>query len=73
MNAPVKEKLKEGIDYYYNEQGQFVFTEQYHLSKGYCCGLNCLHCPFGHEAVSTARRKCLQNTHNQSTHAEKKS
>ena len=32
--------------YYYNEQGLFVFTEQYHIDRGYCCGNGCLHCPF---------------------------
>jgi hypothetical protein len=23
-----------------------VFTEEYHLKRGYCCKLNCLHCPY---------------------------
>ncbi len=23
-----------------------VFTESYHLKRGYCCGSGCLHCPF---------------------------
>lgn len=32
--------------YYYNEQGLFVFTEQYHIDRGYCCGNNCKHCPY---------------------------
>jgi len=34
--------------YYYNEQGLFVFTEQYHLDRGHCCGSinGCRHCPF---------------------------
>jgi hypothetical protein len=42
--------LEEG-DYYYNEQGYLVFTEQYHLKRGYCCGSRCKHCPFGWENV----------------------
>jgi hypothetical protein len=32
--------------YYYNEQGLFVFTEEYHKDRGYCCGNKCLNCPF---------------------------
>lgn len=39
-------KLKEGIDYYINEDGLYVFTRWYHLRKGYCCGNGCLHCPY---------------------------
>ena len=23
-----------------------VFTRQYHLRRGYCCGSGCRHCPF---------------------------
>ncbi len=40
-------KLVEGIDYYINEQGFFVFTEKYHLDRGYCCKNGCKHCPYG--------------------------
>ena len=38
---------KEGTDYYFNEQGLMVFTEAYHLKRGYCCESGCLHCPYG--------------------------
>lgn len=38
--------LKEGEDYYINEEGLFVFTEKYHLKRGYCCGSGCRHCPY---------------------------
>jgi len=33
-------------DYYINEQGFLVFTEKYHLKRGYCCGSGCKHCPY---------------------------
>ncbi|MCX8080053.1 MAG: DUF5522 domain-containing protein [Bacteroidia bacterium] len=33
-------------EYYYNEQGFIVFTEKYHLKRGYCCGNGCKHCPY---------------------------
>jgi hypothetical protein len=42
--------LEEG-DFYYNEQGYMVFTEQYHLKRGFCCGSKCKHCPYGWENV----------------------
>ncbi len=38
--------LTEGEDYYYNEDGFMVFTESYHLRRGYCCNSNCKHCPY---------------------------
>lgn len=33
-------------DFYFNEQGFMVFTESYHLKRGYCCKSNCRHCPY---------------------------
>ena len=38
--------LEEGIDYYINEDGNFVFTKAYHLTRGSCCKNKCLHCPW---------------------------
>ena len=32
---------------YYIENGFYVFTEQYHLKRGYCCKSGCRHCPYG--------------------------
>ncbi len=37
----------EADDYYYSEEGYLVFTEGYHLKRGYCCQSGCRHCPFG--------------------------
>ncbi|MBD0258498.1 MAG: hypothetical protein ICV83_22505 [Cytophagales bacterium] len=31
---------------YYLENGLIVFTAQYHLKRGYCCGSGCRHCPY---------------------------
>lgn len=42
--------LEEG-DYYFNEKGLMVFTEQYHLKRGFCCGSQCKHCPYNWENV----------------------
>lgn len=44
-------------DYYFTPEGYLVFTERYHLRRGYCCGNKCKHCPFGHEAVSPGSPK----------------
>ena len=38
--------LKEGEDYYLNEEGLLTFTARYHLKRGYCCGNGCKHCPY---------------------------
>jgi hypothetical protein len=40
--------LKEGEDYYINEDGLFVFTREYHLKRGFCCKNKCLHCPWNY-------------------------
>jgi hypothetical protein len=50
------EVLKEGEDFYYNEQGFVVLTAAYHLKKGYCCGNGCKHCPYDFENVPEPRR-----------------
>ncbi|PJC63461.1 MAG: hypothetical protein CO021_09350 [Deltaproteobacteria bacterium CG_4_9_14_0_2_um_filter_42_21] len=42
-----EEKLEEGVDYYINKEGNFVFTEAYHLKRGHCCESGCKHCPYG--------------------------
>ena len=31
---------------YYMENGFMVFTEAFHLKRGYCCTNGCRHCPF---------------------------
>lgn len=36
-------------DYYLNADGLIVFTETFHLKRGYCCNNNCFHCPYGEE------------------------
>lgn len=43
--------LIEGIDYYLNEEGYFVFTEVHHLKRGNCCKNECKHCPWKYKKV----------------------
>ena len=33
-------------DFYLSEEGYRVFTEKYHLKRGYCCKNGCKHCPY---------------------------
>ncbi len=49
------------LDYYIDENGLFVFTEKYHLDKGYCCGHGCKHCPFDFVSVPEPKRTVLLN------------
>ena len=41
-----KPKL-EPDEYYLSEEGYIIFTEKYHLKRGYCCQSGCKHCPYG--------------------------
>ncbi len=56
------QNLVEGEDFYYNDQGYIVLTEQFHLKKGYCCGNGCKHCPYDYEAVPEPKRSDLLAT-----------
>jgi len=51
--------LIEGIDFYINKDGYIVLTEKYHLEKGFCCGMGCLHCPYQYQNVEEPRRSSL--------------
>jgi hypothetical protein len=54
MNLKILKFMKEIIpieegDFYWAENGFRVFTEQYHLKRGYCCESGCKHCPYGYD------------------------
>jgi hypothetical protein len=36
-------------DYYLSPEGHIIFTESYHLKRGYCCKSGCKHCPYGYD------------------------
>jgi len=36
--------------HYYIENGFYVFTEHYHLLRGFCCQSGCRHCPYGYQS-----------------------
>ena len=43
--SPLIKKLKPE-EYYPSKEGYLIFTEKYHLNRGYCCKSNCKHCPY---------------------------
>ena len=50
----------EGVEYYIDIDGKYVFTELYHKKRGYCCGNACRHCPYACEAVPEPVRSRLK-------------
>ncbi|MGA3048697.1 MAG: DUF5522 domain-containing protein [Terracidiphilus sp.] len=50
--SPASRPPLEPEDYYF-EGPYMVFTEAYHLKRGFCCGSGCRHCPYGFAATST--------------------
>ena len=46
----MENNLQENIDFYFDENGLFVFTAAYHLNRGYCCGNGCINCPWKNES-----------------------
>jgi hypothetical protein len=44
--------MNENKDFYFNEKGYKIFTEQFHLKRGYCCKNGCKHCPYGYDIKS---------------------
>jgi len=43
-----KKNIK-SIDYYMSPEGYIIFTEKYHLKRGFCCKSGCKHCPYGYD------------------------
>ena len=46
-----KEMFIEGL-HYYIENDNWVFTELYHMLRGYCCQSGCRHCAYGFKKPS---------------------
>ena len=44
-------------DYYLSPEGYIIFTEKYHLKRGYCCQSNCKHCPWKNANNSKPKNK----------------
>ncbi len=50
MNGFSKINELDPEDFYKTPEGFLVFTEKYHLKRGYCCKSGCKHCPYGFDA-----------------------
>jgi len=48
-NKPQETNMKrlQNEDFYHSPEGFLIFTEAYHLKRGYCCKSGCRHCPYG--------------------------
>ena len=46
-SSSANDKKLKSEDYYISKEGYIVFTEAYHLKRGYCCQSGCKHCPYG--------------------------
>ncbi len=56
----MKKPLFDDDEFYVNDAGLYVFTAEFLLKRGYCCGNGCLHCPFEYKNIlDAARRKRL--------------
>ena len=63
----MKQELIEGEDYYLNEEGLLVFTENFLLDRGYCCGSGCKHCPYNYEAIAEPKKTELLKKRNRNS------
>ena len=52
-------KLMEDDEAYSNSSGLIVFTAEYLLQRGYCCGNGCKNCPYDYKAIPEPRRQLL--------------
>ena len=47
---------------YTNNNELVIFTTEYLLQRGYCCGNGCKNCPYDYKAVPEPRRSRLLET-----------
>ena len=53
-------------EFYINDSGLFVFTAEFLLKRGYCCGNGCLHCPYDYKnVIDPIKKKRLQDEQRQ--------
>ncbi len=53
----MKKPLFEDDEMYLNPDGLIVFTADYLLKRGYCCGNGCLHCPYDYKNVKDPEKR----------------
>jgi hypothetical protein len=54
-----KRLIDDDDDYYFNSDGLVVFTKEYLLERGYCCGNGCTNCPYDYKNVPEPKRSLL--------------
>lgn len=47
------------VESYNNNNGLIIFTEEYLLQRGYCCGNGCKNCPYNYKSVPEPKRSKL--------------
>jgi hypothetical protein len=52
---------EDGENDYYLEGDKLVFTRQYHLRRGSCCGSGCRHCPYQPRSTKGAQQVLPKN------------
>tara|TARA_B100000767_G_scaffold268939_1_gene290017 strand:- start:79 stop:267 length:189 start_codon:yes stop_codon:yes gene_type:complete len=52
-----RRKNMDAKDYYLSEEGYIVFTEVYHLKRGFCCKSACKHCPYDFKKSEKLRKR----------------
>ena len=54
----------EDKDFYVLPDGKIVFTKEFHLRRGNCCGNGCLNCPYDYENVKEPKKSELRKNEN---------
>lgn len=52
-------RLMDDDEAYTNPDGLVIFTAEFLLQRGYCCGNGCRNCPYDYKAVPEPRRSLL--------------
>ncbi|MEO8711493.1 MAG: DUF5522 domain-containing protein [Parafilimonas sp.] len=55
----MNKRLTEDDDYFFSSDGLVVFTKEYLLERGYCCGNGCVNCPYDYKMVPEPKRTML--------------
>jgi hypothetical protein len=60
-------------EFYYNSDGLVVFTADYLLNRGYCCGNGCKNCPYDYKNVPEPKRASLLKKREEEKNQDEKS
>ena len=66
----MQKKFDEEEDYYFSSDGLVVFTAEYLLQRGYCCGNGCRNCPYDYKNVPEPKRTTLLNKRKESNDSQ---